>query len=165
MNINFFQGSSQHLSQLQSVSGGFLFSFLQKFCLVLHQIIVLFYFLCLQRASCVAFAQITWWLYWCSSKPLRKSTWGTQLYTKSSLSALFSPLLIDHRFILKTHSQPRTTLPHQQPRMQNDQKLTLPPRCALVWSGQLAFSAPHIAPPRGGCCLFCCNVRFLAINI
>ena len=34
-----------------------------------------FYFLCLQRASCVAFAQITWWLYWCSSKPLRKSTW------------------------------------------------------------------------------------------
>ena len=48
-----------------------------------------------------------------------KALESTQLYTKSGLSALFSPLLLDHQFILKTHTQPKTTLPekltNQQP--------------------------------------------------
>jgi len=42
-----------------------------------------------------------------------KALGSTQLYTKSGLSALFSPLLLDHQFILKTPTQPGTTLPHQ----------------------------------------------------
>ena len=136
MNINFFQGSSQHLSQLQSVSGGFLFSSS-----------------CLPRSF--ARSSTKWlfffFIFFACREPLvsllRKSLDGfigahpnhsekalesTQLYTKSGLSVLFSPLLLGNQFILKTHTQPRTTLPHQQPQVQNDQKLTLPPRCALV---------------------------------
>ena len=136
MNINFFQGSSQHLSQLQSVSGGFLFSFLQKFCLVLHQINVSFIFFACRELLVSHLRKSLDGFIGAHPNHSEKAFESTQLYTKSGLSALFSPLLLDHQFILKTHTQPRTTLPHQKPRMKNDQKidqkLILPPRCALV---------------------------------
>ena len=109
----------------------------QKFCLVLHQIIVSFFifFACRELLVSLLRKSLDGFI---GAHPnhSEKALESTQLYTKSGLSALFCPLLLDHQFILKTHTQPKTTQPekltHQQPRMQSHQKLTLPPRCALV---------------------------------
>ena len=91
MNINFFQGSSQHLSQLQSVSGGFLFSFLQKFCLVLHQINVSFIFFACRELLVSHLRKSLDGFIGAHPNHSEKALESTQLYTKSGLSALFSP--------------------------------------------------------------------------
>ena len=94
MNINFFQGSSQHLSQLQSVSGGFLFSFLQKFCLVLHQINVSFIFFACRELLVSHLRKSLDGFIGAHPNHSEKALESTQLYTKSGPNLAPSFLII-----------------------------------------------------------------------